>query len=175
MATAGPQLPGNQTLPCTQTGSNWPRCACPHPPPAAHKGLGVRCMHGRHHTSTTHIVKGVHASPQEQSMICEINYSVRPCFTLKNPEEAYSLRLCSEGATSRISRWSVLLPCNPQIKPNRWGSRAGQMLRGSVHCDILQSCKSYIMMQSPPNNSKLQSNGATFLHSPKFHTHNFNT
>ncbi len=29
---------------------------------------------------------------------------------------ACSLHLCSEGATSRITRWSVLLPCNSQIK-----------------------------------------------------------
>ncbi len=29
-----------------------------------------------------------------------------------------SIHLCSEGATSRITRWSVLLPCNSQIKSN---------------------------------------------------------
>ncbi len=29
---------------------------------------------------------------------------------------AYTLHLCPEGATSRITRWSVLLPCKSQIK-----------------------------------------------------------
>jgi hypothetical protein len=31
---------------------------------------------------------------------------------------AYSLHLCPGGATSKITRWSVLLPCNSQIKSN---------------------------------------------------------
>ncbi len=31
---------------------------------------------------------------------------------------AYILNLCLEGATSRITRWSLLLPCNSQIKSN---------------------------------------------------------